>query len=81
MVSDIEYYMSLNYTYRFRLITDDLNYPPYYYGGFEELDGCNIDAPTVLELLAELELVKRDWIEIKLERGDVILEPRLYSNN
>lgn len=76
MEKDIKYYMSLNYTYRFRFVNDDPNRPEgYFFGGFEELDGCHTDAKTVVELLAELEEVKRDWLEIKLEFGDLIPEP------
>ena len=77
IVKDIEYYMSLNYTYRFRHVEDDPNHPEgYYFGGFEELDGCHTDAPTVQELLAELEEVKRAWIETKLEGSFPIPEPK-----
>lgn len=77
MTKNIEYYMHLPYTLKFRHVTDDPNYPEgYYFGGFEELDGCHTDAQTVEELLAELEDVKREWIETKLELGFPIPEPK-----
>jgi predicted RNase H-like HicB family nuclease len=76
MEKDIEYYMSLPYTVDYRHVTDDPNYPEgYYYGGIVELEGCKIDGETVGEFLAELEIVKRDYLEIKLEFGDPIPEP------
>lgn len=53
MQKDIEYYMGLHYTYKFRRVTDDPNYPAVCYcGGFEELDGCHVDTEMVEELLA-----------------------------
>ncbi|KUP26182.1 type II toxin-antitoxin system HicB family antitoxin [Paenibacillus sp. DMB5] len=77
MQKDIEYYMSLNYTYRFQYVTNDPNYPQgYYFGSFEELDGCHTDAPTVEQLLTDLEEVKRDWLETKLEMGFPVPEPK-----
>ncbi|MFC4812147.1 toxin-antitoxin system HicB family antitoxin [Paenibacillus sp. GCM10023250] len=76
MVKDLAYYMGLPYTVKFRPIKDDPNYPNgYYYGGFEELEGCNTDAPTVVELIEELEEVKRVYLETKLQFGDPIPEP------
>ncbi|MZQ87409.1 type II toxin-antitoxin system HicB family antitoxin [Paenibacillus sp. 5J-6] len=73
---DIEYYMKLNYTYKFRFIANDPSYPEgYYYGGFEELQGCKTDGKTVEEFLTDLEVVKRMWIEVKLEYGEPIPEP------
>ncbi|MDQ8737128.1 hypothetical protein [Paenibacillus sp. LHD-38] len=77
MTKDIDYYMALPYTVEYRHVTDDQKYPEgYYYGGIVELDGCKTDGETVEEFLAELELLKRDYIEFKLEFGDPIPEPR-----
>ncbi|OXM82505.1 type II toxin-antitoxin system HicB family antitoxin [Paenibacillus rigui] len=72
----IDYYMSLSYTVKYRHVTDDPNHPEgYFFGGFEELDGCQTDARTVEELLVKLEEVKRLWIETKLVSNDPIPEP------
>lgn len=77
IIKDIEYYMSLNYTYRFRLVTDDPNYSEgYYFGGFEELDGCHADGKTIEEFLATLEDVKRAWMETLLELEIPVPEPK-----
>jgi len=56
---------------------NDPNYPKgYYYGDFEELQGCITDGDTIEEFMAELEVVKHMWLEIKLDRGDEIPEPK-----
>lgn len=67
--------MGLNYTYKFRFVDNDPGYPNgYYYGGFEELQGCKTDGETVEEFLADLEVVKRLWLETMLEHGHPIPE-------
>lgn len=74
VVKDIHYYMSLNYTIAINKVNDEEN-GTYYFGKIIELDGCHTDAETVEELLEELEEVKRNYLEIKLEHGDNIPEP------
>lgn len=72
-LKDINYYMSLDYTVVINKVKDEDK--PYYYGKIAELDGCHTTADTAEELLKELEEVKKDYIEIKLEYGDPIPEP------
>ena len=72
-VKDINYYMSLDYTVVINRVHEENG--SYYYGKIAELDGCQTTADTVEELLEELEQVKRDHIEIKLDFGDPIPEP------
>lgn len=72
-VKDINYYTSLDYTVVINKVKEGDK--PYYYGKIAELDGCQTTADTVEELLKELDEVKRDYIEIKLEYGDPIPEP------
>lgn len=65
--------MSLDYTVVINKVKDGAK--PYFHGKIAELDGCQTTADTVDDLLKELEEVKRDYIEIKLEYGDPIPEP------
>lgn len=77
---DLEYYLGLKYTMVIRHVSDDSG--NYYHGKYVELDGCQSTADTVEELIKNLEAVKKDHIEIKLEFGDPIPEPReLPSGN
>lgn len=70
---DLEYYLSLNYSVVVNKVEDEAG--NYYYGKIAELDGCHTTAESVEELMEELEEVKRNYIEIKLEHGDPIPEP------
>jgi predicted HicB family RNase H-like nuclease len=72
-VKDLNYYMSLDYSVVINKVAEEGN--TYYYGKIAELDGCHTTADTVEELLKELEEVKKDHLEIKLEFGDIIPEP------
>ncbi|WP_054636996.1 type II toxin-antitoxin system HicB family antitoxin [Thalassobacillus sp. C254] len=74
MNKDLNYYLSLDYTVIYKKVNEK-NGKEYYYGKVSELDGCHTTADTLEELLSELEEVKRDYIEIKLEHGDPIPEP------
>lgn len=70
---NLNYYMSLPYTVIINKVNDEGQ--EYYYGKIAELDGCHTTADTIEELVQELEEVKKDHIEIKLEYGDPIPEP------
>lgn len=70
---DIDYYMALNYSIIINKVKDESG--TYYYGKIAELDGCQTTADTVDELLEQLEEVKKDHIEIKMEFNDPIPEP------
>ena len=77
---NFEYYMGLEYTMVIRHVSDASG--DYYHGKYVELDGCQSTAETIEELIKDLEAVKKDHIEIKLEFGDPIPEPReLPSGN
>ncbi|MCM3747473.1 type II toxin-antitoxin system HicB family antitoxin [Paenibacillus pasadenensis] len=71
---DVNYYLSLPYTFQVRLEPNDGD--PYYYASVKELDGCHTTAPTWAEAYTDLESVFKDHIEIKLEYGDPIPEPQ-----
>ena len=66
---EIEKYMKYNYPISFKIEDGD------YFVWFEDLPGCWADGKTMEEAIANLELVKRDWIELALERGIKIPEP------
>ncbi len=72
VLKDINY-MQLNYSIVINEVEDESG--SYLYGKIVELDGCHTTAKTEEELLIELENVKREHIEIKLEYGDPIPEP------
>jgi len=80
MEKNLEYYLGLEYTMVIRHVMEDTG--NYYYGKYVELEGCQSTADTIEELIKNLEEVKQDHIEIKLEFGDPIPEPReLPSGN
>lgn len=70
---DLSYYMSLDYTVVVNQVKEDNT--SYYYGKIAELDGCQTTADTIEELFIELEEVKKDHLELKLEYNDPIPEP------
>ena len=72
MNKDIDYYMSLPYT--IELIPEPEGG---WFVGIKELPGCMTDADTREEALREIDQIKREWLEIALEEGLSIPEPRL----
>lgn len=71
MNKDINYYLNLPYT--------TVMVPEPEGGWFvsvKELPGCMIDADTREEALSEIDQLKREWLEIALEDGLEIPEPR-----
>lgn len=72
-IKDIDYYMELDYSIVINKVKEADK--PYYYGKIAELDGCHTTADSVEELIKELDEVKKDYIEVKLEYGDPIPEP------
>jgi len=76
---DIEYYMLLPYTRIVEPIDDESG--EYYFAKILELDGCWCDGKTETEALTQLRVVMRSWLEVKLEYGDNIPEPKLKSEN
>lgn len=72
-IKDLEYYMNLPYTTSIQKVENDAT--PYFFAKIEELPGCHTDGRTQIEALQELEEIKRDYLEIKLEAGVEIPEP------
>jgi antitoxin HicB len=71
---DVNYYLSLPYTFQVRHVEDDGQ--SYFWANVKELDGCHTNADTWEEAYADLQQVLKDHIEIKLEYGDPIPEPQ-----
>ncbi|WLR42563.1 type II toxin-antitoxin system HicB family antitoxin [Bacillus carboniphilus] len=70
---DLNYYLSLNYSVVINKVNDDGD--DYFFGRVSELGGCHTTANTIATLIDELEQVKREYLEIKLQFGDAIPEP------
>ncbi|MCQ4087891.1 toxin-antitoxin system HicB family antitoxin [Saccharibacillus sp. JS10] len=72
-IKNIDYYMNLPYTVLIQKVENEGK--PYFFAKIEELPGCHTDAQTQIEALQELEMVKKDYLEIKIEVGAEIPEP------
>lgn len=66
---DINYYLSLPYTFQVRKTEDG------YWANVKELDGCHTPADTIEEAYRDLEEILKAHIEIRLESGTPIPEP------
>lgn len=69
----LDYYMSLPYTIEVKHDPES-EWP--WFAGIAELPGCMTEAPTFEELGPMIEDAMRSWIEVGLEHGDTIPEPR-----
>ena len=69
---NIDYYMSLPYT--IELIPEPEGG---WFVGVKELPGCMTDVNTPEEAVSEIRAVMHGWLEIALEEGHPIPEPRL----
>ena len=69
----LAYYMSLPYTIETK---HDLKSEWPWFARIVELPGCMTEAPTFEELGPMIEDAMRSWIEVGLEHGDTIPEPR-----
>lgn len=79
--NQIDYYANLPYTLVIERRDDQSNY---YIARFVELPDLFMVGDTREEAIAELESVKREWIETYLELGNKMPEPlqlRNYSGN
>lgn len=75
----VEHYANLPYTV---VVTEDDAHGIYYIAEVLELPNLVMTGDTPAEAIAELEAVKRDWIETYLELGNKMPEPlqlRKYS--
>ncbi len=69
----LDHYMGLPYTIEVR--HDSESERPWF-ARIAELPGCMTEAPTFEELGPMIEDAMRSWIEVGLEHGDPIPEPR-----
>jgi predicted RNase H-like HicB family nuclease len=76
---DLEYYSKLPYNIILEPWDDGKG--QYYVARIAELPHCMIHGDTPEEAISEIEIVKREWIESNLKRGNKIPEPvaRKYS--
>jgi len=75
MKKDLKYYLNLPYTIRiFKYI--EYNGKEYFGAEIPELPGCGAEGRTREEALTKLQEAKRAWIEVSLERGLEIPEPK-----
>jgi len=72
---DLSYYLSLRYHI---VIKKDFDYDGkgYYIAEIPDLPGCGAEGKTVDEALEKIWEAKRAWIEVRLERGLNIPEPK-----
>lgn len=72
MARDLSYYLSLNYRYELEADPED--------GGFfashPELPGCFAQGETADEAIEELDAAREVWLEVRLQDGLPIPEPR-----
>ena len=69
----LDYYMGLPYTIE---VKHDPESEWSWFARIAELPGCMTEAPTFEELGPMIEDARRSWIEVGLEHGDPIPEPR-----
>ena len=75
MKKDLSYYLSLRYHI---VIKKDFDYDGkgYYVAEIPDLPGCRVESKTAEEALEKIQEAKRAWIEVRLERGLDIPEPK-----
>ncbi|MEJ2267201.1 MAG: toxin-antitoxin system HicB family antitoxin [Anaerolineales bacterium] len=71
MNKDVDYYLSLPYTVE--LIPEPQEG---WFVAIKELPGCMTDSDTPEEALKEIREIQREWLEIAIEEGVDIPEPR-----
>jgi len=70
MKKNLNYYLQLQYTTRLKKNADGS-----YFAEIEELPGCISEGDTEKEALLMIEDAKKAWLQIALERKQVIPEP------
>ncbi|MBP1994357.1 type II toxin-antitoxin system HicB family antitoxin [Paenibacillus eucommiae] len=75
MSKDIAYYMTRSYNFISECIPESNNRSGYYIGLVEELPGCHAFGTTMLELLKEIEVVKKEYFQSRLKNKEFIPEP------
>ena len=71
----LEYYQSLPYT-RLSEGIQDGDGPPYWVAWINELSGCKTDGATLVDAMANLDVVFDDYIQAMLEFGSDISLPK-----
>jgi len=75
MQKDLKYYLNLPYTIRIFKYTE-YDGKEYFGAEIPELPGCGAKGKTREEALTKLQEAKRAWLEVSLERGLNIPEPK-----
>ena len=75
MKKDLKYYLNLPYTIRIFKYTE-YDGKEHFGAEIPELPGCGAEGRTREEALTKLQEAKRAWIEVSLERGLDIPEPK-----
>lgn len=70
----LSYYMNLPYTVMVNQVKEENG--DYYYARVLELDGCQSHGDTPDEAYQNAREAMEGWLEVKLEHGDSIPEPR-----
>lgn len=75
MSKDIAYYMTRSYNFICEYIPESNNRLGYYLGLIEELPGCHAFGSTMVDMLKEIEIVKKEYFESRLKNKQAIPEP------
>ncbi|CAM4511075.1 putative RNase H-like HicB family nuclease [Paenibacillus endophyticus] len=75
MSKDIAYYMTRSYNFISEYIPESNNRTGYYFGLIEELPGCHAFGTTMVKMLKEIEVVKKEYFESRLKNNQFIPEP------
>ena len=71
---NLDYYMGLPYNFNIQQMEDEGE--KYFFIKVTELDGCMSDGKTMEEAQSNVLDAMRGWIEVALEHGDFIPEPK-----
>ena len=75
MKKDLSYYLSL----RYHIVIEkhfDYEGEEYFWAEIPDLPGCGAEGETIEEVLEKIQEAKKAWIEVRLERGLDIPEPK-----
>ncbi|MBP1991513.1 type II toxin-antitoxin system HicB family antitoxin [Paenibacillus eucommiae] len=75
MSKDIAYYMTRSYNFISEYIPESNNHSGLYFGLVEELPGCHAFGTTMVKMLKEIEVVKKNYFESRLKNKEFIPEP------
>jgi len=72
---DIAYYMTRSYNFISEYIPESNDRSGYYFDLVEELPGCHAFGTTMVKMLKEIEVVKKEYFEFRLKNKEFIPEP------